>query len=310
MAHHHSEFETSSGKTRLRLVLSTLLTLAFAVFEAGAGWYSNSLALVTDAAHNLTDVIALALTWYALRLADQPAHAGKTYGYHRVGILAALVNSTTLVLIALGIFYEAYHRLLSPPPVAADILIGVGAAAFGVNLVTAWLVSHGHKHDLNVHSAFLHLLGDVFSTLGAVLAGIGIWFTGLTWLDPLASVLIGLLIVWNAGMILRETLDILLESTPRDIDMSRMVRDILQLEGVLGVHDLHVWSISRNLRMLSAHIVTDDVSIRAGAEIQRRVNAFVVEHYNIGHSTLQLECEGCEPDWLYCDINRSNHHDH
>jgi len=307
MAHLHEHGgETGSG-SRMRLAASALITLVLVIVEVVAGLYANSLALLTDAAHNVTDVIALGLSWYALNLATQPAHAGKTYGYHRVGIVVALVNSTTLALIALGIFYEAWQRFQAPPPVAADILVAVGAAAFVVNVATAWLVSHGREHDLNVHSAFMHLLGDVFSTIGAVAAGIGIWLTGLEWLDPVASALIGLLILWNAWTILRETVEILLESTPRDIDMSRMVRDFLQIEGVRGVHDLHVWSISKSLRILSAHVVTDhDMPISAGVVLQRQINELMGSRYGIGHSTLQLECEGCEPDLLYCDITKPN----
>jgi cobalt-zinc-cadmium efflux system protein len=304
--HHHAP-ALDDQRTRFRLALSLILTVAFTLFEAGAGYLADSLALLTDAAHNLTDALALALTWYAFRLADQPAHAGKTFGYHRAGILIALVNSTTLVLIAAGIFYEAYRRFLDPPAVAADILMTVGAGAFVVNLVTAWLVSHGADHDLNLRSAFLHLLGDVFSTVGAVLAGVGIWLTGLHWLDPLASGLIGLLILGNAWLILRETVDILLESTPRDIEMSTMVRDLLQLDGVRGVHDLHVWSLSRSLRVLTAHVVIDDLPLSRAAAIQREIGELVVHRYGIGHCTLQMECEGCQPDALYCDITRRNH---
>ena len=313
--HAHVHVDAIGGRAKFRLGLSVALTVAFVAFEAFAGLVANSLALLTDAAHNLTDVVALALSWYALHLAEQPSHAGKTFGYHRVGILVALINSTTLTLISAGIFYEAYQRFISPPPVSADILIAVGAAAFIVNLITAWLVSHGAEHDLNLRSAFIHLLGDVFSTAGAVLAGIGIRLTGLYWLDPLASVLIGLLILWNAWVILRETIDILLESTPRDIEMSSMVRDLLQIEGVKGVHDLHVWSISKSFRFLSAHIVVDDVPISQAALTQLEIKEMIRAQYGIGHCTLQLECEGCDPDSLYCDINHhrrdrhlENHH--
>lgn len=304
----HSHAHASSSHTQGRLALSLCLTFGFTIFEAAAGYLANSLALLTDAAHNLTDVGALALTWYAFHLSHQPAHASKTYGYHRVGILAALVNSSTLVLIAAVIFYEAYQRFLNPPPVTADILIAVGAGAFVVNVVTAWLVGHGAHDDLNLRSAFLHLLGDVFSTLGAVVAGIGIWFTGLNWLDPLASVLIGLLILWNSWLIVRETVDILLESTPRDIEMSTMVRDLMQVEGVRGVHDLHVWSLSQKLRVLSAHVVVDDMPIAEAMVIQRRIGAIAAERYAIGHCTLQMECEGCDPDALYCDIGHHRPH--
>ncbi len=300
--------------TGYRLALAGLITLGFVGFEAAAGWYANSLALLTDAAHNLTDALALGLTWYAHRLADRPANADKTFGYHRAGILVALVNSTTLVLIALGIFHEAWGRFFAPPTVASDVLMSVGVAAFLVNLLTAWMVSHGSEHDLNLHSAFLHLLGDVFSTVGAIAAGIGIWFTGKFWLDPAVSVLIGLLILWNAWTILRETLTILLESTPADIDMSQIVRDILSVKGVLGVHDLHVWSISRSLKMLSAHVVVEDISLSQATVIQRNIRVTMLENYGVAHCTLQMECEGCDPDTLYCNISSSSHshhgHDH
>ncbi len=278
------------------------MTLVFVVVEVFAGLRARSLALLSDAGHNVTDVIALGLTWYAVRLSTQPANAGKTFGYHRAGILVAFVNSTTLAVISLGIFREAYRRFLSPPEVQPAILIAVGAAAFLVNAGTAWLVKHGSDNDLNVRSAFVHLMGDVVSTLGAVAAGVIIALTGLNWLDPLVSILIGFLILWNAWGILRETIGILLESTPRDIDMSEMVRDMMSVPGVRGVHDLHVWSITRSLRALSAHIVTDDVSLSDGTIVQREINKMVRSKYSIGHATLQLECVGCEPDVLYCDI--------
>ena len=277
-------------------------------FEILAGLLSNSLALLTDAAHNFTDVIALGLSWYALRLTAQPANHRKTYGYHRAGILVALANSTTLVIISFGIFYEAYQRLLSPPEVVPGILIVVGSVAFLINLITAWLVKRGSEHDLNLRSAFVHLMGDVLSTVGAVVAGILIALTGANWLDPLVSVLIGLLILWNAWGILRETVDILLEGTPRDLDVSAMLIDLQDVEGVLGVHDLHVWSISQALRTLSAHIVTDVTSISAGAMIQEQISHMLDQKYGIVHATLQLECQDCLPGDLYCSMTTGANH--
>ncbi len=310
MAHSHSDHHQHHASTGFRLVLAMALTIAFVGFEAAAGWYANSLALLTDAAHNLTDALALGLSWYAHKLASRPSNAAKTFGYHRAGILVALLNSTTLALIAFGIFHEAWGRFVDPPEVASDLLMSVGVAALVFNLLTAWLVSHGSEHDLNLHSAFMHLLGDVFSSFGAIAAGIGIWLTGKLWLDPAVSVLIGLLILWNAGAILRETITILLESTPDGIDMSRMVRDFLQVEGVLGVHDLHVWSISRSLKMLSAHVLVNDIPISQANQIQRRIRVIMCEQYGINHCTLQMECEGCEPDELYCDMGNHSHHHH
>ncbi len=290
-------------RTGSRLLLALALTLAFVVIEALAGLAANSLALLTDAAHNLTDVIALGLTWYALRLTIHPANSQKTYGYHRAGILVALANSTTLVLIAAGILYEAYRRLLSPPVVKSEVLVIVGLAAVGVNAVTALLVRGGSQSDLNLRSAFQHLAADVASTMGAVFAGIVIYLTGANWLDPLISVMIGFIIIYSAWGILQETVEILLESTPRDIDMRAMVADLMRVQGVLGVHDLHVWSLTHNLRTMSAHILTDDVPVSQGAAIQRRVNEILARNYHVAHATLQLECVGCEPDALYCDLN-------
>ena len=219
----------------------------------------------------------------------------------------ALVNATTLALISLAIFYDAYRRLVAPPEIKADVLIGVGLAAVVVNLVTALLVRRGSDHDLNLRSAFVHLMGDVLSTLGAVAAGIVIRFTGLNWLDPLVSILIGLLILWNAWGILHESVNILMEATPTDVNVDAMLSDILHVEGVRGVHDLHIWSITRGLRTLSAHILTNDIPISAGTKIQAAVSETLYHNYGIAHATLQLECEGCIPANLYCDITNTGH---
>jgi cobalt-zinc-cadmium efflux system protein len=186
MMHNHAS--NLSRSTIRRLALSLVITLVFVVVEILAGVFANSLALLTDGAHNLTDALALGLTWWALRITTKPANSGKTYGYHRAGILVALVNSTTLALIALGVFYEAWKRLNAPPQVQADILIVVGSVAVVVNLVTALLVRRGSEKDLNLRSAFLHLMGDVLSTVGAVIAGIVIRFIGSSYfITPGAS---------------------------------------------------------------------------------------------------------------------------
>jgi cobalt-zinc-cadmium efflux system protein len=307
MVHEHTHITDLNPSTTRRLALSLSLTAAFVLIEVAGGLYANSLALLTDAAHNVTDVLALALTWWALRATIKPAHSGKTYGYHRAGILVALVNATTLVIIALGIFYDAYRRLLVTPQVKADVLIGVGVTAVVVNLITALMVRRGSENDLNLRSAFLHLMGDVLSTVGAVVAGIVIRFTGLNWLDPVVSIFIGFLIIWNAWSILRESVNILMEATPADVDGQAVVESILQVEGVRGVHDLHIWSITRGLRTLSAHILTDDIPLSAGAKIQVAVSELLDHTYGIAHATLQLECEGCVPADLYCDITVKNH---
>jgi cobalt-zinc-cadmium efflux system protein len=300
MNHSHAHSQLAGASNRLAAAL--IITLAFVGFEAAAGLWANSLALLTDAAHNLTDVVALGLAWYALRLAQRPASPNKTYGYHRAAILVALANAAGLIIVALVIFYEAYQRLTAPVAVQAGILTGTGLVALLVNVGTAWLLARGRESDLGQRSAFVHLAGDAAASLGAVVAGIGIALTGATALDPIISVLIGLLIIVNGWSIVRETVDILLEATPADVDMPLMVRDLQRINGVRGVHDLHVWSIDQQVRALSAHILVDDVSISAGAAIQHQINHMLQERYSIGHATLQLECADCEPDRLFCEL--------
>ena len=307
-AHSHTHLDDMVEQAVSRLLVSLFLILAFVVLEAVAGLFANSLALLTDAAHNFTDAIALGISGYAIHLTTQPSNSRNTYGYHRAGFLAALLNSTMLVLISLGIFYEAYRRFINPPQVNSIVLIGVGFLAFVVNLISALLLQRGSKNDLNLRSAFVHMIGDVAATVGAVIAGILIYFTRANWLDPFISILIGFLILYSAWGILRETVDILLESTPRDVDMSAMVRDMLEVKGVIGIHDLHVWSITQGLRTMSAHILTEDVAISVGTDIQHQLSELLFQRYNVGHAALQLECVDCEPDSLYCDINGVVHH--
>lgn len=306
-AHSHSHAHATNVNAR-RLLIALCITLAFVVFEIGAGLYANSLALLSDALHNVTDVIALALSWYALRVALRPANASKTFGYHRVGIVVALLNAVTLIFISFYIIYEAIERFMHPVPVQDTVLIVVSLIAFFVNAGTALLVLRGSENDLNQRSAFLHLAGDAVATLGAFLAGIGIFLTGWDWLDPLASIFIAVLILWSVGGIVREALDILLEATPRDVDVNALVNAMQSVRGVRGVHDLHVWSITQNLRALSAHILTDDVPISQGAQVQRDINALLHKQYGIAHATLQLECSGCEPDALYCEMEQAHEH--
>jgi cobalt-zinc-cadmium efflux system protein len=298
----HTHLNEGARGISVRLGVAAGFTLALVAVEVAAGLLADSLALLTDAAHNVTDVIALGLSWYALRLTLRPAHPGKTFGYHRAGILAALVNSTGLVLIALGIFYESYRRFLNPPEVDPAVLTVVAGVAFVINLATALMIRRGSHDDLNIRSAFIHLMGDAFSTLGAVAAGVAILLTGWSGWDALASALIGLLILWNGWGILRETVHILLEGTPQDIDPDRLVADLKQVEGVHGVHDLHVWSITRNLRTLSAHILVGDISVRDSAAVQAAIDRILCDRYGIRHATLQMECENCLPDQLYCDM--------
>ncbi len=295
-----------SGRLSTRFQAAIALTVGFVVLEAAAGLYANSLALLSDAAHNLSDVLALGLSLYALYLGARPSNATKTFGYHRAGILAALVNAAALVGIALVIFYEAYRRLLAPPGVDGQVMTVVAAIGFVINASIAVALFRASAQDLNVRSAFVHMVGDAAATLGVAIAGIVIALTGWTAIDPLASFLVGVMIVWSAWGILREGTNILLEGTPRGIDLDAMARDLLLIPGVLGVHDLHAWSITSNMHALSAHVVTENISLSDGAGIQRAINEMLVARYNIAHTALQLECEGCIPDALYCKLGNGS----
>jgi cobalt-zinc-cadmium efflux system protein len=298
----HAADHGGGGGNAGRIAAALAATLGLMAVEIVAGLRANSLALLSDAGHNLTDAVTLVLTWAAIRWSRQPAHSGKTFGYHRAGILVALVNSTTLALVGIGIIVEAVRRIGAPPVVNSRMLIGVGAAAFAVNAGTAWMIRHGSRHDLNVRSAFFHLAGDAVSTAGAVLAGLVISATGFQWIDPAVSLLIGGLVLFNAWGVIRETVEILLESTPSDIGVEDLVADIRRVPGVRGVHDLHIWSLTAGLRALSAHLVTDDVAVSEGVRIQKGVRAVLEERYSISHVTLQLECADCGPDGLFCDM--------
>ncbi len=298
----HNHLTTAANQAWRPLTIGLVLTLAFVLIEFGSGLYANSLALVTDAAHNLADALALGLSWWALTQSLRPANAARTYGYHRAGILVALLNAASLIAISLFIGYEALGRLSRPPEVRENLIILIGLVGFAVNAGIAWGLHSASRHDVNVRSAFVHMAGDALSTLGVVAAGVGIALVGWHWLDPLASLLIALLIMWSAWDIVRETTDILLEGAPRGMDIDEMVRDINEVPGVLGVHDLHVWSIASNLRMLSAHILTENMKIADGAEVQSAINELLLSKYGIGHTALQLEASGCDPDLLYCEL--------
>jgi cobalt-zinc-cadmium efflux system protein len=286
-----------------RITIALVLTLGFVAVEAITGALANSLVLLTDAAHNFSDAFALGLSWWALRLSFRPANNTRTYGYHRAGILVALLNASTLIGLSLLIAFEALHRLSAAPEVHEQAIVVVGALGFVLNVGIALSLRRAGRRDLNVRSAFIHMAGDALSTIGVVAAGVGIALLGWDWLDPLASILIAALILWSAWGIVRETVDILLESAPRDLDVQAMVRDIMKLDGVSGVHDLHVWSIASDLRLLSAHVLTDNITIAEGAQVQHDINDLLLNRYGIGHTALQLECVGCEPDVLYCDLN-------
>jgi cobalt-zinc-cadmium efflux system protein len=293
-----------------KLRAGIVLTIAFVLGEAVAGYFAHSLALLSDAGHNLADAAALALSWYAVWIAKKPANRGMTYGYHRVGILAALVNALALVFIAVLIFWEAFIRLRYPQAVHGWLMIVVAAVAIGVNvLISLWLHA-GAKHDINVRSAYLHMIGDAVSALGVVIAGVIVVATGWHLADPVVSLLIGALILWSSWGILKESVSVLLEGTPHGMDMHAVEHCIKQTPGVIDAHDLHVWTVGPGAIACSVHILVAEQSIRDGQQILRQVVDRLRDDHRINHTTVQVEVEGHESNEMYCCIEGSSHVGH
>ncbi len=278
------------------------LTLAFVAVEATAGGLAHSLALVSDAGHNLADAAALAFSAYALWIARKPSHAAMTFGYHRVGILAALVNAVSLVGIAAGVGYEGFARLLHPVPAHGWVMVAVAAVAVALNFtIGSWLHAGSH-HDLNVRAARLHMIGDAVSALGVVVAGVVVALTGWQRVDPLVSVGIAALILASSWGVLRESVNVLLEATPAGTDMAAVERDLAAVPGVSGVHDLHVWTVGPGVIAASCHVLAAaDDSTRG---ILRGVVASLRSH-GINHTTVQIvtnadDADCCGAERMYC----------
>jgi cobalt-zinc-cadmium efflux system protein len=282
------------------------LTLAFVLVEAMAGWTAHSLALLSDAGHNLADAAALGFSWYALAVASKPSHQGMTFGYHRVGIFAALANAVSLVLIAVIIGWEAIVRIHEPQVANGPVMIGVAAAAIVVNLAIGLWLHRGAKDDLNIRSAYLHMMGDALSACGVVIAGILVATQHVVLADPLVSLLIAGLILYSSYGVLRESATVLLEGTPAGMDMPAVIAAIKSVGGVLDVHDLHVWMVGPGVVACSCHILVAEQSIREGQQVLRAVVTDIERRFHITHTTVQVEVEGCDANDMYCMGQRSS----
>ena len=298
--HHHGAMAGS------RLGWAVSLTMAFVIGESVAGWLGHSVALLSDAGHNLADALALLFSWYALCCARRPSTATRTFGYHRVGIFAALINAASLVVIALLIVYEGVQRLLFPAAhVQAGLMIAVAGAAVLVNLVIAGSLHRHAENDLNVRSAYLHMIGDAASACAVIVAGIIVALTGNPMADPIVSFIIAALIMWSSWGILKESINVLLEATPAGLDMAAVAGVIAEVEGVRDVHDLHVWTVGPGVVACSCHVVVAEQTISSGQQVLRAVVAELQNRFAINHTTVQVEVEGCEPNHIYCTIHRN-----
>ncbi|MBE7415177.1 MAG: cation transporter [Deltaproteobacteria bacterium] len=298
---HGHEVEADSGLKR-RLLVSITLTSVIFIAELIGGFLTNSLALMTDAAHVFMDVFALSLSLFAIYIAELPPTEKRTYGFHRVEVFVSFINSFVLVLITAFIFYKGFLRFFNPEPVESAGVLIVGSIGLVVNLMVAkWL--HGHaKSDLNVRSAFIHVVGDAAASVGVIISAVVIYYTGWYPIDPLISMAICALIINGAVKIIRESSHILLEGVPREIDFGRVRDDILSPEGVTGVHSLHIWSICHNVYALSAHVDIIPTQRWRMGEIFSEINEKLAHDHHIFYTTLQAECSGCEPNDIFRKI--------
>jgi len=280
----------STGHDIRVLRISLILTAVYFVIEALAGFFTNSLALLSDAGHMLSDILALVVSLYAAIVVRKAPTTEKSYGYYRTEVLAALFNGLVLFLMIGFIYYEAFARLIQPQPVHGTAVIAVGGAGLVVNLISAWLL-HGHQ-DLNVRGAYYHVITDALGSVGALAAGLLIYFTGWTKFDPLLSLLIGVLVLYSAWSLIRESINILMESVPKHLNLTSIREAVTDLQDVVSIHDLHIWSIGSQSHALSAHIKiqpgTDPVDVRT------RVEKLLASNFHLEHTTLQVECmEDC-----------------
>ena len=294
---------------------SLLATVTFVVLEIVAGLRAHSLALLSDAGHNFTDALALALAWIGFYLQAKPADEIKTYGYHRAGVLSAFVNALTLVVLSAWILYESVLRLNHPQAVDETLMIavaGVGLLMNGGIMLALRRSSHG---DVNIRGAFIHMLGDALGSIAIIAGAVAIRYTGWVQVDPLLSILIALLIVWTAWDIIRESLNILLEGLPRGILLNDVATAMKATAGVLDVHDLHIWSLGSSAHALSCHVLIEDVPPSASDVILRRLNGVLEEKFHIAHTTVQFEHVSCAISETGCAIpvkleDHEGHHHH
>ncbi|HEY3841274.1 MAG TPA: cation diffusion facilitator family transporter [Bryobacteraceae bacterium] len=308
-AHHHHA--TGTGKVLQWTLVATVL---FVVLEIFAGLRSHSLALLSDAGHNATDALALLLSSFAFLLQSRGADERKTFGYHRAGVLAAFLNALVLILLSLWIFWESYQRLIHPEPVAENWMMAIAAAGLVLNGGIMWGLRGAHAHDINVRSAFIHMLGDLLGAAAILVGGAIIRWTGWLQVDPILSIVIAALIVWTAWDIINESLNILLEGLPRGLELNQVQSAMCCVKGVLDVHDLHIWSIGSSSHALSCHVLIEDVPPSASNCILHDINHVLQDKFKICHSTVQFEHVNCAVSEAGCvipvDAEMGHHHDH
>lgn len=312
-----SSHDHSHSRNKKTLLIAFLIITSYMVVEAVGGYLTNSLALLADAGHMLSDSISLGVGYLALSIGEKAADQMKTYGYKRFEILAAVFNGVTLVLISLYIFYEAYHRFSDPPEIATSGMLAIAVIGLLVNILVAWILMRGGdtKENLNLRAAFLHVLSDLLGSVGAITAALLIIFFGWAWADPLASVVVAILVLISGWRVTKEAVHVLMEGTPKNVDLEQVAQTIEALPAVKSIHDLHVWSITSGKNAMSGHVVIKKhISFKDSQQVLRDIEQALLE-LKIGHVTVQLETEDHpHDDSIRCQGQEENeaagHHHH
>ncbi|MBS1272000.1 MAG: Cadmium, cobalt and zinc/H(+)-K(+) antiporter [Candidatus Marinimicrobia bacterium] len=287
-----SAYSELRDKNRRSLLLALCITAVFFVIELVGGFLTNSLALLSDAGHMLTDVLALGMSLFAMWLAKRPPTKNHTFGYHRFEIFAAFINGLTLAGISFYIFYEAYQRFLDPPEVAGLSMMLIAVFGLLVNILSGYILHQSKDDSLNVKGAYLHVLGDALGSVGAILAGIIMWTTGWMYADPLFSVIIGVLIIVSSWRLLQDTFHVLMQGTPADIEPEEVHHAICEMDQVVGVHDLHIWTLTNGINAMTVHVnVNKAISQKLHDGIIRKIREMTHDQFGIQHTTVQLEME-------------------
>lgn len=310
--HDHSHTHNANKKTLL--IAFTIITL-YMIVEVIGGFMTNSLALLSDAGHMLSDSISLFIGILAFSIGEKVASASKTFGYKRFEILAAVFNGITLIGIALYIFYEAIGRFANPPEVASSGMLYIAIIGLLVNIVAAWILMRGGdtKDNLNMRAAFLHVISDMLGSVGAIAAAIVIMLFGWNWADPLASVIVAALVLVSGLRVSKDALHVLMEGTPTNVNIDEIIQLIQETDGIVSIHDLHIWSITSGQHALSCHAVVDDsMTIKDSQLILQKIE-HQLQHLSINHMAIQLETSSHQHDnSLFCNLNlqKEHHHDH
>ncbi|KGR79689.1 cation diffusion facilitator family transporter [Ureibacillus manganicus] len=312
--HNHSHHDHTHGANKKVLLISFIIITAYMIVEAIGGFVTNSLALLSDAGHMLSDSVALGIALFAFILGEKAANQRKTFGYKRFEILAAVLNGVTLMLIAGFIFYEAIDRFANPPEVATTGMLIISSIGLFVNILVAWIMHRGGdtEENLNMRGAYLHVLGDMLGSVGAIIAALLMMFYGFGWADPLASVIVAALVLRSGFYVTKSAVNVLMEGTPENTNVDDVIQTIQKTDGIISIHDLHIWSITSGLNALSCHaVVIDSMTIAESEDMLRKIEHDLL-HLGIQHVTIQLETTAHTHDEsILCQIKgETGHHHH